>query len=67
MIDKLSTKLKPTVPYYVTMTNGVIVDINCNPLVEFKIVLLCREARLVSEDLTALFLIGLPNNRSETE
>ena len=47
MIDKLSTELKQTVPYYVNclMTKGVMKDINCNPLVEFKIILpLCRGA-----------------------
>ena len=42
MIDKLSTELKQTVPYYVNrlMTKGVMIDINCNPLVELKIILL---------------------------
>ena len=45
MIDKLSTELNQTVPYYVNrlMTKGVMIDINCNPLVELKIILLfCR-------------------------
>ena len=45
VIDKLSTELKQTVPYYVnrSMTKGVMIDINCNPLVELKrILLLCR-------------------------
>ena len=45
MIDKLSTELKQTVPDYVyrLMTKGVMIDINCNPLVERKInLLLCR-------------------------
>ena len=45
VIDKLSTELKQTVPHYVNrlMTKGVMIDINCNPLVELKIILLlCR-------------------------
>ena len=45
MIDKLSTELKQTVLYYVNrlMTKGVMRGINCNPLVELKIILLlCR-------------------------
>ena len=45
VIDKLSMELKQTVPYYVNrlMTKGVMIDINCNPLVELKIILLlCR-------------------------
>ena len=64
------------------MTKGVRIDINCNPLVELKIILLlCRGVlfvlvlkflfdillRLLSEDLEALLLIGLLNTRSETE
>ena len=84
MIAKLSTKLKQIVPYYVNrlMTKGLMIDINCNPLVELKIILLlCRGVlfcvsseiffdillRLFSEDLEALLLIGLLNFRSETE
>ena len=84
VIDKLSTELKQTVPYYVNrlMTKGVMIDINCNPLVELKIILLlCRGVlfvlvlkflfdillRLLSEDLEALLLIGLLNTGSETE
>ena len=41
MIDKLSTELKQTVLYYVNrlMRKGVMIYINCNPLVEFKIFL----------------------------
>ena len=45
MIDKLSTELKQIVPYYDNrlMTKGVMIDINCNPLDELKIIhLLCR-------------------------
>ena len=45
VIDKLSTELKQTVPYYVNrlMAKRVMIDINCNPLVELKmILLLCR-------------------------
>ena len=45
MIDKLSTELKQTIAYYVNrlMTKGVMIDINCNPLVELEIILiLCR-------------------------
>ena len=45
MIDKLSTELKQTVSYYINllMTKRVMIDINCNSLVELKIVLLlCR-------------------------
>ena len=64
------------------MTKVVIIDINCNPLVELEsILLLCRGVlfcisseiyfdiflRLLSEDLGALLLIGLLNTRSETE
>ena len=84
MIDKLSTELKQTVPYYVNrlVTQRVMIDINCNPLVELKIILLlCRGVlfcvrseiffdillRLLSEDLKALLLLGLLNTRSETE
>ena len=63
-------------------TKGVTIDINCNLLVELKIILLlCRGGffvlvlkclfdillRLLSEDLEALFLLGLINPRSETE
>ena len=42
MIDKVSTELKKTVPYYVNriMTNGVKIDIKCNLLCELKILLL---------------------------
>ena len=72
VIDKLSTELKQTVPYYINrlMTKGVMIDINCNPLVELKLfLLLCRGVlfcvssecfffdillRLLSEDLEAL-------------
>ena len=42
---KLSTEWKQTVPYYVNhlMTKVVIIEINCNPLVELEsILLLCR-------------------------
>ena len=84
MIDKLSTDLKQTIPYYVNrlMTKGVMIDINCNPLVELKNNFFCVEElffvlvvkclfdillRLLSEDLKALLLIGLLNSRSETE
>ena len=64
------------------MTKGVIIDINCNPLVELKIILLlCRGVLfgvsseiffdillcLLSGDFEALLLIGLLNTRSETE
>ena len=79
-IDKLSTELKQTVPYYVNrlMTKGVIIDINCNLQLnffcaeEFFFVLVLKFIfdillRLLSEDLEALFLIGLLKPRSETE
>ena len=38
-------ELKQTVPYCVNrlMTKGVMIDINCNPLVELKIILFCVE------------------------
>ena len=62
------------------MTKGVMIDINCNPLVEI-ILLLCRGVlfcissevffdillRLLSKDLEPVLLIGLLNTRSETE
>ena len=42
VIDKLSTDLKIFFPYYVNhlMTKVVLIDINCNPLVELKIILI---------------------------
>ena len=83
VLDKLSTELKQTVPFYVNrlMTKGVMTDINCNPLVELKmILLLCRGVfcvsseiffdillLLFSKNLEALLLLGLLNTRSETE
>ena len=41
MIDKLSTELKQSVPHYVIRlrTSGLIIDVNCNSLVDLKIVL----------------------------
>ena len=45
MVDKLSTEIKQIVPYYFNclMAKGVMIDINFNLLVEFKIILLlCR-------------------------
>ena len=40
--EDLSTELKQSVPYYVylLMTKGVMIDIDCNLLVELKIILL---------------------------
>ena len=84
VIVKLSTELKQTVLYYVNrlMLKGAMIDINCNPLVELKIILLLCPGvlfvlvlkflfdillRLLSEDLEALLLISLLNTRSETE
>ena len=84
VIVKLSTELKQTVLYYVNrlMLKGAMIDINCNPLVEPKIIhLLCTGVlfvlvlkflfdillRLLSEDLEALLFISLLNTRSETE
>ena len=58
------------------MTKRVMIDINCNHLVElvedFFFVLVPKFLfdillRLLSEDLEALLLIGLLNTRSETE
>ena len=82
--DKVSMELKQTVPYYVNqlMTKRVMIDINCNHLVELKIIIiLCRGVlicvsseilfdillRLLSEDLEALLLIGLLDTRSVTD
>ena len=38
MINKLSTGLRQTAPYYVNrlMTKELIININCNPLVKFE-------------------------------
>ena len=62
--------------------NGLMIDINCNPLVVLKIVLLlCKEffflltlifffdisLRFITDGLDDLLLIGLSSTRSETE
>ena len=64
------------------MTKVVMIEIYCNPLVELKKFFFCVEEfffvlvlkflfdillRIFSEDLGAIFLIGLLNTRSETE
>ena len=61
------------------MTKRVMIDINCNPLVELKIIIhLCRGIlfcvsseivllRRLTEDLKAILLIGLLKTHSETE
>ena len=73
MIDKLSTEIKQTVLCYVNrvMTKGMMIDINCIPLVELKIILLlcsfCYFTTSFSESLGALLFIGLLNTRSEAE
>ena len=84
MIDKLSSESKQTVPYYInrSMSKRMMIDINCNPLVELKIILLLSRRvvfvlylkvlfnffiRFLSEGHEALLLIGLLNTCSETE
>ena len=68
MIDKLSTDLKQTVPYYVNclMTNVVIKDINCKHLVELEIILLlckgnhfCVNSEIFFRNFTRFFSEGL--------
>ena len=59
MIDKFSKELEQTDPYYVNrlMTKGVIININCKPFGELKILLiLCSEVPLrVSSDISLRF------------
>ena len=68
MIDKLSTELKQTVPYYVNrlMTKGVMIDINCNPLVEVKLILLlCRRVLFwVSSEMSSRYFTTSSFQRS---